>query len=104
MWLNACSSGLSITSRISSVAMSSTFTSLPVSILLGEISLAGTSISGMATALTEKYQNKLSKVTKLNDIVTSEIALFEKSVSKALNDGKIDEEEFNIDIILQSAE
>ena len=94
-WLNACSSSLSIASGISSVATLSTFISLPVSIPLGVISLTGVSVSGVATALTRKYQKKLSKVTKLTDI-TSAIAVFEMSVSKALNNGKIDEEEFNV--------
>ena len=54
---------------IPSVATLSTFIGLPVSIPLGTVSLAGTSTSGMATALT-KYQKKLTKVTKLMDIVT----------------------------------
>ena len=57
MWLNnACSSSLSKTSEISSVATLSTLISLPVSIPLGAISLAGVSVSGMAIALTKKYQ------------------------------------------------
>ena len=44
--LNACPSGLSVASGISSVATMSTFIGLPVSIPLGEISLAGASVSG----------------------------------------------------------
>ena len=50
---------------ISSVAMLSTFISMAVSIHLGAVSLAGVSISGMAMALTNKYQKKLLKVTNL---------------------------------------
>ena len=96
MWLNACSSGLSIASRILSVATLSTFTGLPVSIPLGAVSLAGVSVGGMAMALTKKYQKKLVKVTKLVDIVTSALAVFETSVSKALNDDRVDEWEFNM--------
>ena len=84
------------------MATLSTFINLSVSISLGAISLAGASINGMATMLTKKYQKKLSKVKKLVDIVTSAIAVFEMSISKALNSGKIDEEEFNF--ILQIAE
>ena len=95
-WLNACSSSLSVATGISSVATLSTFIGLPVSIPLGAISLAGVSVNGMATSLTKKYQKKLLKVTKLVDIVTSELAVFGTSVSKALNNGKIDEEEFNV--------
>ena len=68
----------------------------PVSILLGAISLAGASVSGIATALTKKYQKKLSKVMKLTGIVTSAMAVFEMSISKVLNNDKIDEEKFNV--------
>ena len=78
------------------MATLSTFIGLPVSIPLGAISLAGASISGVTTALTKKYQKKLTKVTKLTDIITSAIAVFETCLSKALRNGKIDEEEFNI--------
>ena len=94
--LNACSSRLSVATGISSVATLSTFIGLPVSIPLGVISLAGASISGVTTALAKKYQKKLTKVTKLTDIITSAIAVFETCLSKALRNGKIDEEEFNI--------
>ena len=78
---------------ISSVATLSTFISFPVSIPLGAFSLAGASVSGVATVLTSKYQKKLAKVTKLVDIVTSAISVFETSLSKALNNGEIDERE-----------
>ena len=73
----------------------STFIGFPVSIPLGALPLAGGSVSGATTALTKKYQNKLTNVTKLYDIITSAIAVFETCLSKALLDGKIDEEEFN---------
>ena len=46
--------------------------------------------------LTKKYQKKLPKVTKLTDIVTSALTVFKTSVSKALNDHKIDEREFSM--------
>ena len=83
-------SSLSVASGISSVATLSTFISLPMSIRLGVVSLAGVSVSGVATVLTFKYQKKLTKVTKLVDIMTSAIAVFETSISKALNNGEID--------------
>ena len=96
MWLNACSSGLSIATGIPSVATLSKFIGLPMSIPLGVISLAGESVSGVTTALTMKYQKKLTKVTTLTDIIMSAIAVSETCLSKALRDGKIDEEEFNV--------
>ena len=67
-----------------------------MSIRLGAISLVGAGLSGVTTALTKKYQKKLMKVTKFTDIVTSAIAIFGMSLSKALSNGKIDEEEFNV--------
>ena len=100
MWLNACSSRcssrLSIASRISSVATLSTFIGLPVSFPLGAVSLAGVNVSGVTTALTKKYQKKLTKVTNLYDTITSAIAVFETCLSKLLCNGKIDEEKFNV--------
>ena len=78
------------------MATVSMFISLPVSFPLGAISLTGASVSCVATVLTKKYQKKLTKVTKLVDIVTSASAVFERSVSKALNNGKTDEREFGI--------
>ena len=59
------------------------------------VSLAGAGISGVAMVLTKKYQKKLSKVTKLTDIIMPALAIFERVVSKSLKNGKIDEEEFN---------
>ena len=58
------------------------------------MSLAGASISGVATVLAKKYQKKRAKVTKVTDILTLALAMFETSVSKALNNHKIDEWEF----------
>ena len=54
----------------------SMFISLPVSIPLGSISLAGVSVSGRAMALTKEHQKKLAKVTKVTDIVMSALAVF----------------------------
>ena len=74
----------------------SMFIGLPVSIPLGTISLAGASLSGMAMILTKKYQKKLVKVTKLDDIVTLALAVFETSIYKVLNNGRVDEQEFTM--------
>ena len=73
------------------MAMLSTFIGLLMIIPLGAVSLAGVSVSGMATVLTKKYQKKLVKVTKLVDIVTLASVMFETSVSKALKNSRIDE-------------
>ena len=69
-WLNACLSGISIATGISSVATFATFIGLPVSISLGAASLTGAIASGIISALTKKYQKKLKKVMKLIDIGT----------------------------------
>ena len=94
-WLNACSSGISIATGISSVATFATFIGLPVSIPLGAASLTGAIASGIISALTKKYQKKFKKVTKLIDIITPALVVFERVVSKSLKDGRIDEEQFN---------
>ena len=95
MWLNACSSRISIATVISSVATFATFVGLPVSVTLGAASLTGVIASGIISTLTTKYQKKLKKVIKLIDIVTPALVVFERVISGALKNGVIDEEEFN---------
>ena len=89
-------SGITIATGISSVATFATFIGFPVSIPLGAASLTGAIASGVISALTKKYQQKLKKVTKLIDIITPALVVFERVVSGSLKDGKIDEEEFNM--------
>ena len=93
--LNACSSGISIATGISSVATFATFVELPVSMALGAASLTGAIASGIISTLTRKYQKKLKKVSHLIDIVTPALVVFDRVISGALKDGIIDEEEFN---------
>ena len=94
-WLNACSSGISVATGISSVKTFATFVGLPVSISLGAASLTGAIASGIISTLTKKYQKKLKKVTHLIDIVTPALVLFERVISGALKNGVTNEEEFN---------
>ena len=94
-WLNACSSGISIATGISSVATFATFVGLPVSLALGAASLTGVIASGIISMVTKKYQKNLKKVTKLIDIVTPALVVFERVLSFAMKNGVIDEEEFN---------
>ena len=94
-WLNACLSGISIATGISSVATFATFVGLPVSVVLGASSLTGVIASGIISTITKKYQKKLKKVTRLIDFVTRATVVFDRVISVALKDGIIDEEEFN---------
>ena len=94
-WLNACLSGISIATGISSVATFATFIRIPVSAALGAASMTGAIASGIILVLTKKYQKKLKKVMCLIDIVTPPLVVFERVVSGALKNGVIDEEEFN---------
>ena len=97
IWLNACLSRISIaTGLLSSVATFATFIGLPVSISLGAASLTGAIASGIILVLTKKYQKKLKKVTKLIDIITPALVIFERVVSGVLKNGVINEEEFNM--------
>ena len=95
-WLNACSSVISVATGISTVATFATFVRLPVSVVLGAASMTGAIASGIISTLTKKYQKKLKKVTRLIDIVTPALVVFERVISGALlKSGIIDEEEFN---------
>ena len=77
------------------MATFATFIGLPVSIPLGAASLTGLIASGIISALTKKYQQKLKKVMRLIDSVTPALVVFERMVSGALNNGVIEDEEFN---------
>ena len=57
--------------------------------------MTGAIAGGIISVLTKKYQQKLKKVTKLTDIITPALVIFERVVSGSLKDGVIDEEEFN---------
>ena len=46
--------------------------------------------------LTKKYQKKLTKVAKLVNAMTLASAVFKTSISKVLNDSKVDEWEFGM--------
>ena len=70
MWLNACSSGISVATGISSVATFATFVGIPVSMTLGVASMTGAIASGIISVLAKKYQKIVKKVTNLLDIVT----------------------------------
>ena len=70
MWLNACSSRISVATGIFSVATFTTFIGLPVSMVLGVASLTGVIASGIISMLTKKHEKKLKKVTHLIDIIT----------------------------------
>ena len=94
-WLNACSSGISVATGLSSVATFATFIRLPVSMALGVASLTGVIASGIISMLTKKYQKKLKKVTRLIDIIMWATVIFDRVISVALKDGIINEEEFN---------
>ena len=95
MWLDARSSGISIANGISSVPTFATFVRLPVSMALGAASMTGLIASGIISVLAKKYQKKFKKVTRLIDIVTPALVVFERVISGALKNGVIDEEEFN---------
>ena len=90
-----CSSRISVATGISSVATFVTFIGIPVSTALGAASMTGTIAGGIISVLTKKYQQKLKKLTKLIDIITPALVVFERVVSNALKDSIIDEEEFN---------
>ena len=62
---------------------------------MGAASMTGAIASGIISVLAKKYQKKLKKVSRLIDIVTPALVVFEKVISSALKNGISDEEEFN---------
>ena len=77
------------------MATFATFVGIPVSAALGAASMTGAIASGIILVLAKKYQKKLKKVTKLIDIVTPALVVFERVISGAIKDGIIEVEEFN---------
>ena len=69
---------------------------IPVSAALGAASMTGAIASEIILVLTKKYQKKLKKVTKLTDIITPALVVFERVLSGTLKNGVINEEEFNM--------
>ena len=63
--------------------------------MLGTASMTGAIASGTISVLAKKYRKKLKKVTRLIDILTPALVVFERVISDALKNGVIDEEEFN---------
>ena len=94
-WLNACSSGIRVATGISSLATFATFIGIPVSMVLVATSMTGSIASGIILVLAKKYQKKFKKVTRLIDIITPALVVFERVISGALKHGVINEEEFN---------
>ena len=62
---------------------------------LGVASMTGAIASGIISVLAKKYQKKLQKVTRLTDVITPALVVFERVISGALKNGIINEEEFN---------
>ena len=60
-WLNACSSGTSVATGISSVATFATFIRILVSAALGAASMTGVIASGIISALTKSISRNLRK-------------------------------------------
>ena len=73
-----------------------TFIGIPVSAALGAASMTGAIASGIISALSKNYQQKLKKVTRLIDIITPALVVFERVASGTLKNGIINEEEFNM--------
>ena len=69
---------------------------IPVNAALGAASMTGATASGIILVLTKKYQQKIKKVTKLTDIITPALVVFERVVSGTLENGVISQEEFNM--------
>ena len=61
MWLNACFSGISIATGISSIATFATFIRIPVSAGLGAASMTGAIANGIISVLTKSISRSLRK-------------------------------------------
>ena len=60
-WLNACLSGISTATGISSVATFATFVRIPISVALGAASMTGAIASGIISVLAKSIKRNLRK-------------------------------------------
>jgi len=94
--INGCSSALTISSGIGSIATGATLIGIPISAGLGGVALFGSIASCIITALIKLHKKKITKAAKLYDIVTAACEVFETTISHTLDDGKIDYKEFQV--------
>ena len=94
--VNAGSTALTVGSGIGSIATGATLIGIPISAGLGGMALTGSFCSGVTSTLIKRYQKKFVKVMKLTGITLSAIAVFERGISKSLEDRVIDYKEFEI--------
>ena len=95
-YTNYCLNGISAASGIVSVSTLPTITLIPLSIILGGISIATSSLSILSSKLNKKFKNKESKHRDIYNLSENKLSLINSLISKALEDGQISTNEFDI--------
>ena len=96
--LNASTSASSVgvISGILTIGTAFTVVGLPISALLGVVSIVSTCAGGILLLISKKYKKKLLKCYELLDKITSCLATFEVLISLSVDDGTvIDAKEFH---------
>ena len=81
-------------SGLGALATGVTIVGLPVSATLGAIAIGGSFITVGASVLSARYDKKMTKVMNQLALITTTLAIFERGISRALADDKIDSTEF----------
>ena len=92
--LSLSSNLITTASGLGALTTGVTVIGLPVSATLGAIAIGGSFITVGATVLSARYEKKKTKVMNLLALTTTTLAIFERGISRALADDKIDSAEF----------
>ena len=92
--LSLSSNLVTTASGLGALATGVTIVGIPVSATLGAIAIGGSFITVGTTVLSAHYDKMMTKVMKLLSLTTTTLAIFERGISKALADNKIDSAEF----------
>ena len=91
--------GLNTVSGLSSVATVSLLSTVilsPVSIILGGVSIGTSGLSIISSKLNKKFKDKETKHRDIYNLIENKLNLINSLLSKALEDNKISDEEFQL--------
>ena len=92
--LSLSSNLITTASGLGALATGVTIVGLPVSATLGAIAIGGSFITGGSSLLSSHYEKKKTEIMNLLALITTTMAIFEREISRALSDDKIDSTEF----------
>lgn len=88
-WTNMISNGISTLSAVGVVTTAVTVIGIPISVMLGGISLTATFNSGITGVLLKRYERKLARNRKIHEELVKANKLFDLTLSDSLNNNTL---------------